>query len=234
MKRGFTLIELLVVIAIIAILAAILFPVFARAREKARQASCLSNVKQMALGEMMYLQDYDETYSPGLVADPGGTPPGAVTGWTIHTTFDQIYPYVMNTQIFFCPSGNGGAVYSCDYGFNRHLCPDLRSSGSPIKLAEVEEPANVFLCLDAGPYMVGSSNVSNPTGSFWYVPGAWDSARDPAGVGYSTTYPLSGFNQKDYKGGRHNAGINIGFADGHAKWLSGSYLIGNLQHWAPY
>jgi prepilin-type N-terminal cleavage/methylation domain-containing protein/prepilin-type processing-associated H-X9-DG protein len=93
-SRGFTLIELLVVIAIIAILAAILFPVFAKAREKARQSSCLSNVKQIGLGFMMYAQDYDETL-------PGGNVGG--TGWW----GNAIAPYVKNTQILTCPSKKG-------------------------------------------------------------------------------------------------------------------------------
>jgi len=72
MRKGFTLIELLVVIAIIAILAAILFPVFARAREKARQTSCLSNVKELGLGLMMYVQDYDECFPYGRHTDTSG------------------------------------------------------------------------------------------------------------------------------------------------------------------
>ena len=92
-KAGFTLIELLVVIAIIAILAAILFPVFAQAREKARAISCLSNMKQIGLGVTQYEQDFDETTPGGLNGYGGGS------GWA-----GQIYPYVKSTQVFRCPS----------------------------------------------------------------------------------------------------------------------------------
>jgi prepilin-type N-terminal cleavage/methylation domain-containing protein len=97
-RRGFTLIELLVVIAIIAILAAILFPVFARAREKARQASCGSNVKQIALGVLMYVQDYDEMFSN--------------LGWCTTPRlywWDNVMPYVKNSQLFLCPSASSAS-----------------------------------------------------------------------------------------------------------------------------
>jgi prepilin-type N-terminal cleavage/methylation domain-containing protein/prepilin-type processing-associated H-X9-DG protein len=99
-KQGFTLIELLVVIAIIAILAAILFPVFAQAREKARQTSCLSNLKQMGLGFMMYAQDYDETM-PAAFAQNGAINGGGVAEVPYE---HQILPYIKNDQIFGCPS----------------------------------------------------------------------------------------------------------------------------------
>jgi prepilin-type N-terminal cleavage/methylation domain-containing protein len=107
-RAGFTLIELLVVIAIIAILAAILFPVFARAREKARQTSCLSNMKQCALSILMYVQDYDETF-PRVpnVADPYLNPKGPVEkqGWLYWA--QMIQPYVKSPQILACPSDSG-------------------------------------------------------------------------------------------------------------------------------
>ncbi len=93
-KSGFTLIELLVVIAIIAILAAILFPVFARAREKARQASCQSNLKQIALASRMYTSDYDGKLTP--VGDA-----------VAYAFTDLLQPYIRNTQIFICPSKRG-------------------------------------------------------------------------------------------------------------------------------
>ena len=111
-RRAFTLIELLVVIAIIAILAAILFPVFAQAREKARQTSCLSNVKQIMLGEMMYAQDYEETHS-------------FTWGWapTWEPWHQQINPYIKNQNVWACPSDawdRGGATQhngGGNYGF---------------------------------------------------------------------------------------------------------------------
>src|SRR6187401_2471405 len=103
-RRGFTLIELLVVIAIIAILAAILFPVFAQARAKARQSACLSNMKQLGTGLTMYAQDWDETLplndynGNGLAPLPGWRDPRAGDSWA-----SGIYPYVKNLQIYVCP-----------------------------------------------------------------------------------------------------------------------------------
>ncbi|MCE5240058.1 DUF1559 domain-containing protein [bacterium] len=112
MRRGFTLIELLVVIAIIAILAAILFPVFARAREKARQVSCLSNVRQLGTAASSYIQDYDGTY-PGFYH--------AVTVDRYQSAVQVLNPYIKNQQIWRCPSsrvtGNTGGV-SCTYFAN--------------------------------------------------------------------------------------------------------------------
>src|SRR5262249_47870688 len=112
-KLGFTLIELLVVIAIIAILAAILFPVFARAREKARMTSCLSNLKQIGLGTMMYLQDYDEKYpnckawgrmwTGDWLGIPGTVPPN-LNYDLMRYQHVLVDPYVKNKDIWFCPT----------------------------------------------------------------------------------------------------------------------------------
>ncbi len=119
-RHGFTLIELLVVIAIIAILAAILFPVFARAREAARASSCRSNLKQLSTGILMYIQDYDETmvHTSGCVAtglhDParaqGTWPDGSakIVYWNV-----QVEPYIKNTQVAYCPSVRQPANSTC-------------------------------------------------------------------------------------------------------------------------
>src|ERR1700744_4258814 len=98
-RKGFTLIELLVVIAIIAILAGILFPVFARARENARRASCQSNLHQLGLGMLQYTQDHDERFPAGIPnSGAGGANDISGAGWG-----ESIYPYVKSAQIFVCP-----------------------------------------------------------------------------------------------------------------------------------
>jgi len=121
-RRGFTLIELLVVIAIIAILAAILFPVFAKAREKARQSSCLSNEKQMGIAFLQYAQDYDETF----MLDPGGTS-STTDRASAQAWYNALEPYMKSTQILACPSvGSSTAPWSnilpaCDYAANNQV-----------------------------------------------------------------------------------------------------------------
>lgn len=102
-NRAFTLIELLVVIAIIAILAAILFPVFAQARAKARQTACLSNMKQIGTAVMMYVQDYDEVYPPSQVPLSPPAPANSVMSWPT-----LIFPYVKSEGVFVCPDGETG------------------------------------------------------------------------------------------------------------------------------
>ncbi|MGM0493690.1 MAG: DUF1559 domain-containing protein [Armatimonadota bacterium] len=146
-RRGFTLIELLVVIAIIAILAAILFPVFARAREKARQTSCLSNLKQLGLGMQMYAQDYDERFNLSQYQLPGSCPE-CFFGYAI-------LPYVKNQQIFACPSddqrdcakwnrdGNHWDLtdeFALSYSQNSHICSS--------SLASIEYPSETGMLMD--------------------------------------------------------------------------------------
>jgi prepilin-type N-terminal cleavage/methylation domain-containing protein/prepilin-type processing-associated H-X9-DG protein len=203
-KHGFTLIELLVVIAIIAILAAILFPVFARAREKARQASCESNVKQLMLGYMMYASDCDQTFPTDWVTAAGGTP------WTNHYSWRaMIYPYVKNTQLYSCPSDpadvyTGALAGQCindegwllgGYGDNT-----VHWDGAPptppgvlwCNETQIDSPAELII--------IGDSSYGGHQISY-----------EPDTLGYVRTDPGAT---------RHNGGANYGFADGHAKWLT--------------
>jgi prepilin-type N-terminal cleavage/methylation domain-containing protein/prepilin-type processing-associated H-X9-DG protein len=195
-RRGFTLIELLVVIAIIAILASILFPVFAKAREKARQTSCLSNVKQISLGLMQYAQDYDETMVPNATAvysyvSPDGTPinisPPSAMLWMYIA-----YPYMKNVQIYVCPSYTekwSPTVYdgNCGYGKNTWLhCASL---------ALIDEPVNTVMVDDCNYYLAD-----------------WDVQPDG-------DVPTSGSDNASEPRNQHNEGANFGFCDGHAKWF---------------
>ena len=160
MKRGFTLIELLVVIAIIAILAAILFPVFARAREKARQSSCLSNVKQLMLGVLMYVQDYDERLIPGAGWLNPDTPPYRY--W-----HDVLTPYLKNTQILTCPSETTTIGYGWNYEeFGYYI--GAHGTGWATALAEIDKPAETILIGDNAdgsnsPYLYKSILANHPT-----------------------------------------------------------------------
>jgi prepilin-type N-terminal cleavage/methylation domain-containing protein/prepilin-type processing-associated H-X9-DG protein len=110
-RKAFTLIELLVVIAIIAILAAILFPVFAQAREKARQASCMSNMKQITLAAGMYMNDYDGIY-PVLHRSPGPNTGAGWSGFEIRYWYIALFPYVKNWQLYVCPSADADTRFT--------------------------------------------------------------------------------------------------------------------------
>ncbi len=197
MRRGFTLIELLVVIAIIAILAAILFPVFARAREKARQTSCLSNLKQLGLGMVMYAQDYDETFprmafSGYLDAPPAPGEPEwnqrTQNGLWYKTWPTSVYPYVNNTQIFRCPSTswtNNGVAYGIPSMCINEAGQYVEFFARSVNMAELVKPAETL--------MIGEKYGGNPQ------------------------YILS--NIYYCMRADHNEGSNVAFADGHAKWV---------------
>jgi prepilin-type N-terminal cleavage/methylation domain-containing protein/prepilin-type processing-associated H-X9-DG protein len=160
-RTGFTLIELLVVIAIIAILAAILFPVFARARESARQSTCLSNFKQIGLGVMMYVQDWDESYP---ISRLYGLPGHSDCGQKTVTWKDETAPYVKNLQVYKCPSnthkdqpdetkGNdsvGLPVFTISYAYSGSaLWSTVSAQSVPIRLGAIPEPARYIMLVES-------------------------------------------------------------------------------------
>ena len=221
-RKGFTLIELLVVIAIIAILAAILFPVFARAREKARQTSCLSNVKQICLSMMMYIQDYDEVFPAAY--DYASVPTSARFWWA------QAEPYVKNWQIFDCPSINiGDYPNQPEYGVNSAVCllPSTAPHTARRALADVKKPSQCILVGDARTYYFDYAHLVTPY-IHCYVP-ATACGRNEA------DYDFRGHTARiaDWKD-RHNQGLNLGYCDGHAKWANGCSLMGHPEYWDPY
>jgi prepilin-type N-terminal cleavage/methylation domain-containing protein/prepilin-type processing-associated H-X9-DG protein len=201
---GFTLIELLVVIGIISILAAILFPVFARARENARRASCQSNLKQVALGFAQYTQDYDEAYPPYYNSIGTGTLP---YGWA-----DMIQPYVKSTQVLQCPSDTKApglsptAVGYSDYGYNGNLgtIGGVATSGGR-KVSILTQSALTVLACD-GYTPVDATNFTVGCG--------WGTLTCSAGLA-DLTPPNSSITAPAQ---RHLEGMNYAFADGHVKW----------------
>jgi prepilin-type N-terminal cleavage/methylation domain-containing protein/prepilin-type processing-associated H-X9-DG protein len=221
-RQGFTLIELLVVIAIISILAAILFPVFARARENARRASCMSNLKQIGLGMMMYVQDYDDHYAlliPGTWHDDTTYSKGAAvcTGKPcqyfkvaegFHTDnfvswMDLLYPYVKSTQLFYCPSQPSDTTAS--YGYNKYI-NRMVDSKYPVSMAQVNTPSETIMLMDchwAYCAYARPSDVFLPMGNTAGTIKAGDPRFTP-----------------------HLEGYNVAFADGHAKWFGQNNPVG--------
>ncbi len=222
--KGFTLIELLVVITIIAILAAILFPVFGMAREKAKQAACLSNLRQVGLADLMYAQDYDDTFTHTELGGDIGDAHEYYWG-------DMLHPYINSWQMLQCPDANqkilfktGATRYSqqwsYNYGMNDIIAANCVSSDDPScrhigvagqSLAAINTPVSTILIVDNLPSSVDTGKGDNTTLNQERHEINWQwGRRNP------TQLSVAGMSQDGYP--RHNEGFECVYADGHAKW----------------
>ena len=236
-RNAFTLIELLVVIAIIAILAAVLFPVFAKVREKARQTTCVSNLKQINLAILQYVQDNDETY-PACVRHilPDN-----------YLQYEQVfYPYVKSAKVFTCPDDSGtlppsfgnwhtdGYIdpFHVSYLINSLISPPYWTSYAPATLAKLNSPASTVYFADGAATVSADNTVSaaskvKPQGWFLQDPvadneGCASCAHDPNNVDWAGPLP------------RHTDLVNVAFADGHVKSLRpGTFYYGNTPWLDP-
>jgi prepilin-type N-terminal cleavage/methylation domain-containing protein len=237
--RGFTLIELLVVIAIIGIIAAILFPVFARARENARRATCQSNLKQIGLGLAQYSQDYDEklpfVFGNGVFTDPKFVSDATDTSSRIWA--DALMPYIKSTQIFRCPSSSFTTT------------PRIDGSAPPAYLGSGTTRAQ--MSYGAGMGYGSVAPVNNTNGPFFYYPGGVGEARGRSIADFSNsadTLLISEYANKsndnavymwtyqaddNRPGAIHFDGCNTLFADYHVKWMKPEVLNGPVNG-VPY
>lgn len=230
-QSGFTLIELLVVIAIIAILAAILFPVFAQARDKARGASCLSNTKQQSLAFAMYTQDYDETtvrtyfgYWGMATCSYPNCPAIGHFPWP-----KQLFPYIKNKDVFTCPSFTSANwdTLKCAYD-PAGLCrpewdfPSVIGYGlnpyvSSVSLGKIQAPADTLAIVETRYYPPGHPSYNASWG--WYS--AYAPSGDPPAFPWSVWLTAR----------RHQDGNNCSFADGHSKYQRFDRITSHANLW---
>ena len=235
-RRGFTLIELLVVIAIIAILAAILFPVFARAREKAKQTSCLNNMKQLGTAALLYQNDFDDYFVPYAV-------------WGNKWFTGLLEPYIKSKDAFVCPSSrvnvNNPATFAAlgmrtSFGVNWYVTPAVGNPDRPYagtRISRMKDPAGLIWSADSEVIEAASKDLLpekwrvNPSeaagGQFYYFylpQNPWTGAYAPewdgnAGIKLVRPFP------------RHVGRVNCGFFDGHVASLPGSQFDPKVTKW---
>ncbi len=226
-RKGFTLIELLVVIAIIAILAAILFPVFQKVRENARRTACLSNTKQLGLATTQYTQDYDELL-PSVTSGPNGKGENVLGGWMYYKNFGtntlkfdptlgNLYSFTKSTNLYLCPDDSAGANFGDSYA--------ISSCVAATAVIAVTNTVGTAGQIHSGKSLAA---FSNPSGTLLFCEEASGTTAGSTNDGYflndqtgaNLTPPVT---MGDNISLRHNGGCNMAFVDGHSKY----YLLDN-------
>lgn len=216
MNRGFTLIELLVVIAIIAILAAILFPVFSQAKEAAKKTTCLSNMKQIGTALILYENDNDDG-SPNAVWGPWGA--GVTGGWMYFDTFPatdltrpgsyvpekgSLYPYVKSSAVYVCPSDSVAKISRDSYSINACIMSTKQYGFST---------------------GISLSSLGDTSEWFSFVEEVFNTGNDSTFLSMSSTDDAIILFPVKYLSTRHTGGSNLSFLDGHAKWMRPEAVI---------
>lgn len=221
-RRGFTLIELLVVIAIIAILAAILFPVFAQAREAARKASCQSNLKQIGLSIAMYVQDHDEVTAPVAICPAGVTftYPDNSTG-TCWLWYHPLQPYMKNLQLYNCPSAPASMRYNGGYHPpGGYAANQWAFAGAPGRaMSEFTRPSDLSIVMDSGWNRQNNAALNDPEAQGWSQGGYYL-------VDWDEMAAISGGDNSHAPAPRHAGGANVLHLDGHVKLHKIKNIIG--------
>ncbi len=222
-RRAFTLVELLVVIAIIATIAAILFPVFALAREKARSTTCLSNLRQITAATLMYSQDFDETFGSAGLWFQGDNQHGKDR---LFDPIREVSPYVQNDQVWYCLDRNQSLIDCAGpclgYGYNWSFYNSWDDGTGMLHAASVQSGAGFFQVLQTGK---ADAELTQPSRTFLFGD-TWDTM--PATLAVYAAWNGPGST-------RHSKGVNFGYTDGHVKWTAmrhgitnaDTYVIGN-------
>ncbi len=237
-RRGFTLIELLVVIAIIAILASILFPVFAQAREKARQATCASNLKQVGTSMNMYVQDYDEVFpindgasnTPAYYTQPYNARAFTAASQNSRSSVPAttLQPYLKNWKVYECPSTSinaafltaalaaGQQEYKISYAYNGQLANSTA--------AVINAPSSCILFWEPGKYSIRNYFIATPTLAQTVVPHPTYGGTATCAL-YVPAIPVPSVFV-------HGQGANYLYVDGHVRWVSALGGDANKQPWS--
>ena len=253
-SKGFTLVELLVVIAIIALLAGILFPVLSTARQKANQATCTSNLKEIGMGISLYCADYDQRMVPCIsygrkakkAAEdiPDESPVSAIGQYSVtggYAWSTILYNYVKNHKAFFCPSsltepgqevtgGTKASTFNTGYAINMNITgvPSVSNLSHPIPpmLTRLKRPAETYLVADGSPCGFFGTVANTVVNDMTYIPASYDSKDTAQATGIDENFI-------DDLLFRHGDGfINMLYADGHVSLLRGNILASEIANTA--